>query len=364
MKTKGEKNMEKSRRNAEEMERDFRKIKEIAKKAKTMKEIQEAMNLSYVGIRTTLAKHTGAEERIKQKLANNRQKAKAKTKIKKTQQKNEPKKEQQQKPKQLEGENNQKITINEKKKETSEKNKSIVIDASITGLAEFKEICSHIMESKTKIILTSVTIKELEKIQTFSDLSSMNARYVLGLAAENEEIFNNVLIDETKETADECIINYCAEHHEEVSLWTSDKTMTLKARMYSVCVNYFKQEYKAEGNRPNKKQENKIRTLYPAKKIGNSLFITEFDTPNRSLSVLSDNKEYSEGVRELRLGDDVLLATQKTGYMTFAHYQIISFNEENNCRLIFSKRFYDGDECKLPKEEYQAFIDKFLETHQ
>lgn len=352
--------MEKTRRTPEEMERDYREIKQIAKKAKTMKEIQETMDLSYGELRTTLAKYTGAEKKIKEQLEKNRQKAKEKRKAKPKQTPVKPK---QKKEERIE-ETKQETVENKKKEEATTENKNIVIDVSITGLKEFEEIFSQIMKSKQKVILTSTTISELEKMQTFNDLKAVHARYILGTAAENNEKFENILIDETKGTPDECIIYYCAQHNKEVNLFTSDKTMTLKARMYSVQVTYFKQEPKKEANNANKKQEPIIKTLFAANKIGNKLIVTEFHTPNRSLSIFSDNEEYLGGVRELKIGDDVFIATQKIDYVAFAHYQMISLEKVNNCRLIFSKRIYDKEECKLLKEEYQTFLNNFMEKHQ
>lgn len=54
---------------------------------------------------------------------------------------------------------------------------------------------------------------------------------------------------------------------------------------------------------------------------------------------------------------------KKTDYITFAHYKIISLHEENNCKLIYSRRLYDYNNIDVPKAEYKAFIKDFKVRH-
>ena len=249
---------------------------------------------------------------------------------------------------------------------TSNKNDDIsgfVIDASITGIEDLRDILSKICSTQDKLILTSVTIKELEKMQNFKDIDGNDARYILALAVENHNSFETVLIDETLDTPDDCIIKYCADHKESVTLLTSDKTMALKARMYSVQVHYFKQTKPTTNSKTISNTNSKVRTLIPANRIGNKLFISNFQTHTMSIRVCSNNLEYNDGIRELNVGDDVFIATKKSDYITFAHYKMISLYAENNCELIYSKRFYDYNDIDVPDSAYKSFIKDFKLRH-
>ena len=256
----------------------------------------------------------------------------------------------------------------EENKETSEAKSftGLVIDASITGIENLRMMLSEICQTKDKLVLTSVTIKELERMQKFKGINANDARYILALAAENSNNFENVLIDETLDTPDDCIIKYCADNKDRVELLTSDKTMTLKARMYDVKVQYFKHTKNSNTNttpKINYKTNSKIATLIPASRIDNQLRISNFHTHNMSISVYSNGWEYNEGPVELKVEDDVFIATKKANYITFAHYRMVSLYAENNCKLMYSKRFYNYSNFDVPKGLYKSFLKGFKIRH-
>jgi rRNA-processing protein FCF1 len=239
-----------------------------------------------------------------------------------------------------------------------------VIDASITGVENLHDILNKILSTKAKIILTSITIQELDKMQRFNDTDGNDARRILGMAAANLEDFHCVCIDETAGTPDDCIIKYCADNKENVVLLTSDKTMALTARTFGVKTHFLKQTKNntssVKSNFIHNKTGSRTNTLYAARRIGGKLFISDFTTPYRSILVLSNGIEYNDGVRELKVGDDVYLATKKDGYLTFAHYCITSLGAEDNCKLVFSKRIYDVTEITdLPVANYKSFMREF-----
>ncbi len=199
-------------------------------------------------------------------------------------------------------------------------------------------------------------------MQKFKDVDGKDARYILSLAAENPENFDMVLIDETLENPDACIVQYCATNKENVILLTSDKEMALNARMYSVPVQYFRQTQEKLDNKV-VSNKSKIRTLRPANKLGEQLFISSFENSMQSIRLISDGIEYNNGVKELKVGDDVLIATNKIDCITFAHYRVISLQEENNCELIYSRRFYDYSDLRLSEGMYKSFIKDFKHSH-
>lgn len=335
-----------AKRTAKEIEADVKRLKEAAKTAKSLKDLERETGLSYAMINTTLSKHPTIFKRIKVQLAINLENAELELKKKKKK------------------EEKAKKIVTKKNKETAE-NQSFtgyVIDSSITGIENLEEILSKIFLTNKKIILTSITIKELEKLQTIKDVKSKDARYILALAAENPKSFESVLIDETLNTPDDCIIKYCADNKEKVTLLTADKTMAINARMYGVNAEYFKHTYNSNTN-TNQPANSKISTLIPAKRIGSKLLISNFHTNTLSICIQSNGKKYNDGIRELHVGDDVFISSKKVDYITFAHYKMISTYAEDNCELIFSKRFYDYNDLDVTNQDYKSFLEDFKLRH-
>lgn len=253
----------------------------------------------------------------------------------------------------------EKIAIKNEVETQKEENEvyGYVIDTSITGIKNLRDKLLEICNTKYKIILTSVTINELDRLQRFNSVDGMDARMILRLAAENDNSFEMVRIDETLDTPDECIIKYCADNRRKVILWTSDKTMALKARMNSVEVQYFNQPSIYETA---DKEYFRMKTLIPANWIDQKLMICKFQTEKMSIRVFSNGIAYDYGIVELRIGDDVFVATNKTNYVSFAHYSIISINAHNNCELIYSRRIYDLSNINVKNTEYKSFIKDFI----
>ena len=211
---------------------DYDRIKEAAEIARNVEEIAVLTELSKIMINNTLSKYPKDKEKIKNQLK--------------------------------EKQNVEKVD-NKKQEDKRERNKEMiegyVIDASISGVTTIRDDLEKICKTNSKIILTSVTIYELEKMQSFFDINGNNARYILGIAAEREKTFKPVLIKENHEKADDNIIEYCAENKEHITLLTSDKTMTLKARMYGVKVHYMKHQIQK-----NKEEKMEIKVEKKGKK--------------------------------------------------------------------------------------------------
>lgn len=348
-----------AKRTQKEIEKDCKRIKEAAKTATSIKELEQATGLSYAMINTTLSKHPIIFKRIKEQLdinLANREKAKSEAK------------------KHTSPAINGVETSNVS---TANNLSGFVIDASISGVENIKELLLKICTTDKKIILTSITIRELENLQKSITLQGKDARYFLALAAENPKSFVSQLIDETIGIPDDCIIKYCVDNKDKFILLTSDKTMALKARMYGVEVQYFKKTNKQTNSKVETSDTNanlvptstlastnsNIRTLFPAKKIGNKLMLSDFHTDTRSIRVYSDKYLYNNGTRELKIGDNVFIASKKDDCITFAHYKMISVEATNNCELIFSRRIYDYSKPDLPKILYKKFFNDFLRRH-
>lgn len=329
--TKGELNTM-ARRTMKEIENDYNRIITFVNTTHvtSIDEIADGVGLSQFQVKSSLAKHPGAEEHILSQLAKNKL-----------------------------------ATPSEQHEVTTDFDAEFVIDASITGISNLEDILSKICATKAKIILTSITIKELEKLQKFHDIQAKDARHILAMAAEMSQNFHTVLIDETIGIPDDCIIKYCADNKEKVSLLTSDKTMALKARMYGVQTQYFKQEKaKKTTNAHPQSYSYKSATLTAVEQAGGKFYIDVFNNIHGSLLLISNNLEYTDGVHELKVGDDVFLATKKPGYITFAHYLITSLSTTNNCKVIYSQRIYKKDKIhSLPQTAYRSFMSDFMQRH-
>jgi len=243
-------------------------------------------------------------------------------------------------------------------KENDDFAEEYVIDASIAGCKETPEFLSRCCKTKSKIILTSITVKELEEMQKFHDELGRKARHILAMAAENQyNCFQPVRIDETVGIPDDCIIRYCEDHKDRVTLLTSDKTMALKARMGGVKTLYIRQRSNTNyTNTQAKESYNRKRISFPIK-----LIISNFNNNYRSIALISKGGfVYTDGVHSLNMGDNIYLATKKPEFMTFVHYRMISLSAKNNCELIYHTRLYkEADISYLPKEGYRAFMRDF-----
>ena len=371
-----------TKRTMAEVNKDYRICKKYVDEhadVTSIREISKATGLSESQVTTSLERHPRVHKEILKKIADNQSKLKAKKaeeeakrkaelKAKKAEEKAKRKAEQEAKKtkakaKRKAGTENEKVNEEAKCKNEQEAKKTeavdFVIDASITGTDELSNMLDNICTTEHKIVLTSVTIYELEKMQKFHDRDGMDARRILTRAAGNLDNFECKLIDETLATPDDCIIKYCADNKEKVLLITSDKTMELKARMYGVKTRFIKQNKNGLDTR-NIAAEKRVHSLYAARKVGDKLLLECQKNSLRSYMVISGEQEYNSGVVELNEGDDVYVSTDKHEFMTFAHYKIISMSAENNCNLVFSRRLYDAKDIENMPEQYQSFMREFI----
>lgn len=234
---------------------------------------------------------------------------------------------------------------------TTEMSTRMVIDASFTTNTGFEEIVGEILENpNNKIVLISVTINELDIIQKYEDIGGKNANNILGLAVNYPEKFELVEIDETLPTADECIIEYCANKEGELILLTADKVMTLKARMKGITVEYHNSD----------QERSKIVTLYSVRKEGDRLIISLGEVGGKLVHVYSDGVRYTNGEYSLKVGDNIYIASRKKGYATCTNFELVSLYETENCKIVFSKRIYKDADVERLEGRYKNFMKEFM----
>lgn len=322
-----------TRRTAQEVEKDYGRIKKYADthpEIASFKEIAIATNLSECQVKKSLEKHPRVYEKLKTLILENSDKRK---------------------------------TNKAETKKVKNPVKKYVIDASITGLKEFRKIISDILENGHKLVLTSLTTKELDMMQKYNDLDGKDAKYLLRIAADTPDKVESVLIKDCLPSSDDCIIEYC-KNKSDVILLTADKKMALDARAHGIETEFFKHTKKFTKNKSKKfkhKNHRELKTLFSTKKRGNKLVISVYESQLKNVLLISNGIEYSSGTHALNIDDDVFVASKKEGYLTFAHYKVVdNTSVTKNCRLIFFKRFYSEDEINaLKSETYKAFMRAF-----
>ena len=304
------------RRTQSQIEKDYKIIREAAKTAKSFKELEKITGLKHSEIHTSLSKHPRAYERIKKIFADYGKSS----------------------------------GIEPKSLPADTTKNAIVIDTSIMGIEGIEKLLEN---EKSHIILTSVVVKELSQMQHFEDATAMRARHILAMPADYEDKFIHELIDETFETADQCILEYCKQNSNNVTLYTADKEMYNFAKIYKIPVKLFKLSETTK--------KNKITTLRGTIKLGEHLMVDldSKNTPFRSVRVISDGNSHDQGIVNLKVGDSVLLASKKReGYIAFAHYKIISLWKENNALIAFTRRLNDLSKLDF-NHEYKSFLRDF-----
>lgn len=307
-----------TKRTQRQIETDYKIIKAAAENATSFKDVEKATGFKHSEIITSLKKHPRVYDRIKKQF-----------------------------------EEAQKNTIPVRAERfKAQIVPNIVIDTSITGVPDIEKILE---EEPTQIILTQVVIKELSRMQHFNDVDAMRARHILAMPADNEEKFIHELISEEYETADKCILEYCLKNKDNVVLYTADKEMFNFAKVYKIPVKLFRALPKAET------YGKKSITFEGLERIGKDLII-DLDRLNnsfRKVRVISEGQEYDEGIIKLKVGDDILLASNKNeGYVSFAHYKMTSLWEKQHCDLVFCRRLYDLNRLDF-NHIYKSFIRDF-----
>lgn len=281
--------------------------------------------------------------------------------------------------------------------------KKVVIDASICSLANFNTIWTSIYE-KRKIVLTTVTMRELEKLQKFAeDKQSAHARFILRKALEEIDNFSFKVINETFASNNENIINYCRHHRKTVILLTADKWMSVDAKARGINVIYLshslggsetdseckensfsemtnedyvnleeKQENPTEKLKETTTLEKKevlqeeppkevVTTFYPLKNIKqNNMFLPYMHGQKSSYFVSVNGKQYSDRSAELKLGYYILVVKKKEdGNLLLDEYKITAIRRENNAQRIYCASFEDWNSEEIP-EKYLSCIKEFV----
>lgn len=229
--------------------------------------------------------------------------------------------------------------------------KRYIIDASISAVPAAQELIDDVINGvipNATLVITSLSRIELNNLQKHKDQDARGARKILAKMAENPSFFENVWVERRpNQLVDDCIVEYCKTDLNKNILLTADKDMAGAARELGVETIYFKHPKKGD-----------ITTLYKTKIRNGKLILDDLNSPYMGMLVLKEIGKHTRGPVKLDVGDNVYICSRKSGYIAFAHYQITNLQEEDNSRLVYSKRIYFGSNAEIP-EIYRDFINEF-----
>lgn len=178
----------------------------------------------------------------------------------------------------------------------------------------------------------------------------VSSKNVMNIFSEKDYTFTIIPIFENSENIQQ-LLQYCIEHPGKFIFLTANPTISKKAKQLSSI--------------PPKKNLSNVMTLQDVRRIGGKLIISEFNTKNKNICVISKGREIFEGPYQLNIGDEVFVATKKREYCTFSHFRIISYGLENNCVLVYHTQLHNMKKINnnLPRDDYQRFVRSFKIRH-
>lgn len=345
-----------SRRTEKQIEKDFGLIRKAAETAKSLDEIARLANISIRQVQISLAKHPNISSQIMAQLAENR------------------------------GEFIAKVDLDEIANERTVKDGRVfyVIDTSVASEEyAWLNLIETANQNGDKIVLTTLTIRELDYLQKSAKQDAYGARKLLAKAAENEkDVFVTVTIPERKKLPDDNLIDYCFKSKSNIVLVTSDKVMAIKAREH-LKVKYIKKEtrenevqqlsntannsfFSEEDDKKELTQSekeyilSKKTTTIPANLEGDKLVISVFNTRDYSIRLFTNGVAHDEGPIEVAIGDEVFIATKINKMIRFDYCKIIKLQPQNNAEVIHREftSIMKYDVMKNPT--YRKFVREFV----
>lgn len=336
------------RRTNKQIEEDFEKIRQCAAwgEVKTLEDIGKKLGLSVSAVKNSLKLHPRIEKKI---LATLKTRAEEATQAKEAKiiQKEESK------PKQV-----KKNPIGDNK---STLTGGFVLDASTTGHGQILERLTQIFATKLQVILTSVTVRELDQLQKINDEKGMRARHILADAARNKENYVIVQIEDGQKDPDGDIIDFCVSVCDKFTLLTCDKVMALRARGRGVKAHYFdirESENVTVPIRSKPATAQKEITFDEARQVGNKWFATAYykEAEGKMIVLLDKDNTLATAERELHEGDSIYIIKKYFGYINFCHLEVVRLGARVYCKQVFFKRLYDKQAISILPDKYGYWV--------
>lgn len=290
----------------------------------------------------------------------------------------------------------------------------IILDCSAVNAKNFVEALHYYVNAGYKFILTTISIKEFGRMQRISKRTNepeilqngRNARELMRLAVDNEDIFLSVRIPERNINPDEDILDAIS-GKPNLQLWTADKEMVLLARAQNINVVYVKEQIpipkqvemenitnndnasnaqapsqekanivsaNVEEKRENPKAENlkmseqengMTETVYGLKSENGQLYIGYPNPVTTYIEVYNRNLCGKDIKSALEVGDIILrLRVKSDGTAKFlSEEKIISLSTRNNGCLKFNLKIWLDEENDISvPSKYAKFYKRALNT--
>lgn len=236
----------------------------------------------------------------------------------------------------------------------------ILIDASILA-GNWEEI----LETHDTIVITSVTIRELDALKVKHKEIGREARKLIKRAIEEDETrkFEYARIEEKHNCPDDNILEFCQKNN--LKLYTADQIMYLKAtkflNMNAVLVEEITERTLENQNNNHNQIPNDRMHLecseYDWK--NKKLTINLDDTDNQVICVWSWGKLYDCGEVELKLGDSIFECTKSETGIKFSHYRVVKISPNKNVNRITNINIEsEEDLIKTSNRGYLLFINQ------
>lgn len=243
-----------------------------------------------------------------------------------------------------------------------------VIDASLCGRDDIPKIIENILSENKKIIITSITLEELDRLQfkSHDSISVAGARYILRIAAEDQKnMFKLQLVNRDYTLADDCIIEYCIENTS-CCLLTSDKVMALKARVFGVESIFYPFEEKTINTNivKFKTAQNNLETLPYSEFKNGKLWLNGNKINNSTIYQLCIDNNFKPMKRNYRISVGSILFEAKhikDRIWGISKYVVVNETVDNNAEKVFFKEIAFLDDYSFEKTD-NKLIDSFLRS--
>ena len=277
------------KRTQKEIEKDLSRIKAAAQTACSIQEVVRQTQLSTSQVNTTLAKHPIVLKRVMNQLKENQEARNQEAK-------------------------GQKEAQLSREIQTTR----FVIDASITNCQEMEDILAMICATGAKIVITSITLIELDRLKIRDTLEGRNSRAISRMALEKPNSFELTMIERTS-SPDASIISYCR-LQDGVTLLSNDNNMLLSARMHKVDAykvdQYFPSAKKGTAHQEHHKKSgfdsegNYKKSFSDCITWMNGLpYVKLGSTGNKKLGLLTGTGVKLNGLHKLQPGEELYFST-------------------------------------------------------
>ena len=235
--------------------------------------------------------------------------------------------------------------LQEQKSNTKIKEIDIVFDASVCGSEKFELLLSNLIFEGMKIILTDLTLREVNKLTKLDTESGNNARHLLRTARNYRSNFILTRINQEHSNPDDNLLEYCQKNKDTVILYSVDNEMCLQAMIRGINVQSLKPYYPI------------VRT--DLVKHEDYDYVLRKPFRYERIQIL-DNMWHIKSSTLVNKGDIILHARIDWECVHFWAYQVVRLGKYIEFYKLYSGRFFDQVQLNFVDEQYRSFISSCL----